>query len=131
MALLFPDSARNVRSIDKSLRNSLNDFNNTIRGWSEPASVKVAYQTETQFVTKPRLYILAVGVSNYQDRGLTLNFPAKDARDFADVMSLQKGLLYHTITFLRLVLSCLKASHTRPASRRVSYYIHLSGSTSY
>ena len=45
----------------------------------------------------PKLYILAVGVANYQDATMNLHFPAKDAGDFAKAVSAQKGKLYKQV----------------------------------
>ncbi len=42
----------------------------------------------------PKLYVLAIGVSEYQRSVYRLGFPAKDARDFAETMARQKGRLY-------------------------------------
>lgn len=74
-------------------------------GPSRPASVKTPTVNlaapaarADDFVIKPKLYILAIGVSNYQDRELKLGFAAKDADDFAKIMSRQKGELYRDIT---------------------------------
>lgn len=50
-----------------------------------------------EFIIKPKLYILAIGVSNYRDRDLKLGFAAKDADDFANIMLRQKGNLYRDI----------------------------------
>jgi len=50
-----------------------------------------------EFVVKPKLYVLAVGVSEYQDPALKLEYPAKDARDFAQAMLAQKGRLYRDV----------------------------------
>jgi WD40 repeat protein len=49
------------------------------------------------FEIKPKLYVLAVGVSNYADPKLKLGFAAKDAGDFAAAMSRQKGGLYRDV----------------------------------
>jgi WD40 repeat protein len=49
------------------------------------------------FEIKPKLYVLAVGVSNYADPKLKLGFPAKDASDFAAAMERQKGGLYRDV----------------------------------
>ena len=46
---------------------------------------------DVQFEIRPKLYVLAVGVSNYANPDLKLGFPAKDARDFADAWLRQKG----------------------------------------
>ena len=51
-----------------------------------------------QFEIRPKLYVLAVGVSNYADPKLKLGFPAKDAQDFADAWTRQKGTLYRDVT---------------------------------
>jgi WD40 repeat protein len=47
-----------------------------------------------EFDAKPKLYVLAVGVSSYTDTNLKLSFAAKDAGDFAATMERQKGGLY-------------------------------------
>jgi WD40 repeat protein len=71
---------------------------------SEPATVRVKWagikkraEKRAEFAIKPRLYVLAVGVSKYQDTNLTLGLAAKDARDFANAMSRQKGGLYRDV----------------------------------
>ncbi|RUA17180.1 MAG: hypothetical protein DSY55_02555, partial [Clostridia bacterium] len=46
---------------------------------------------------KPKLYILAVGASKYHDDALALAYPVKDAQDFTDVMTAQKGGLYSDV----------------------------------
>ncbi len=65
---------------------------------SEPATVGVtrigASPAAGGFVIKPKLYVLAVGVSRYQNPALTLGYSAKDAQDFARAMLTQKGRLY-------------------------------------
>lgn len=60
------------------------------------ASVNVTSNND-QFEIRPKLYVLAVGVSNYADPKLKLGFPAKDAQDFADVWTRQKGTLYRDV----------------------------------
>lgn len=49
------------------------------------------------FSIKPKLYILAVGVSKYANTDFNLFFSAKDAKDFAELMLKQKGLLYRDV----------------------------------
>ena len=51
---------------------------------------------------KPKLYLLAVGVSVYQNSALDLEFPAKDATDVAAAWQTQKGQLYRDIEVRRL-----------------------------
>jgi WD40 repeat protein len=47
-----------------------------------------------EMIFKPKLYLLAVGVSTYSNPAFDLGLPAKDARDFVAVWLKQKGLLY-------------------------------------
>jgi WD40 repeat protein len=63
---------------------------------SEAAAVRVRWKGKAE-VFKSTLYILAVGVSEYQNASLRLKYPAKDAADFVSVMSKQKGLLYANV----------------------------------
>ena len=47
---------------------------------------------------RPRLYALVVGVAKYESaRVPPLDFPAKDARDFAQALRTQSGQLYRTV----------------------------------
>jgi WD40 repeat protein len=65
---------------------------------SEPATVRVKWVGESEeFVIKPKLYILSVGVSKYMDQSLKLQFASKDAFDFAEVMKNQSGKLYSDV----------------------------------
>ena len=67
---------------------------------SEPATVTLKWSgrvKEDEFVIKPKLYALAIGVSKYEDKNLTLQFAAKDASDFAESLLKQKGGLYRDV----------------------------------
>jgi Caspase domain len=65
---------------------------------SEPATVRLRWGgAPAEEVPKPRLYVLAVGVSRYQDSRLILSFAAKDASDVAAVLQRQKGRLYRDV----------------------------------
>ncbi len=67
---------------------------------SEPATVRVKWKGKAQkeeFVIKPKLYVLAVGISKYEDKNLTLSFAAKDASDFIAAIQKQKGELYRDV----------------------------------
>ncbi len=64
-------------------------------GSSEAATVRLTWAGAAKapvYVAKPRLYVLAIGVSDYQDKALKLNYPAKDAQDFANALKGQAGL---------------------------------------
>jgi WD40 repeat protein len=68
---------------------------------SEPATVRVKWQGKKQqdeFIIKPKLYVLSVGVSKYQNPDLILGLAAKDAKDFAATMQKQQGGLYREVT---------------------------------
>jgi hypothetical protein len=67
---------------------------------SEPATVKLKWHgkvKDEEFVIKPKLYVLAIGVSKYENKDLTLQFAAKDASDFAESLLKQKGGLYRDV----------------------------------
>ena len=52
---------------------------------------------------RPRLFVLAVGVSDYERVSYRLGLPAKDARDFADLMEKQNDKQYRSVEVRRLV----------------------------
>ena len=68
-------------------------------GASVPAVVNLK---RNEFIFKPTLYILAIGVSKYNNPDLQLQFAAKDAIDFSLSMVQQQGLLYEKVE-LRLL----------------------------
>jgi WD40 repeat protein len=64
---------------------------------SEPATIRLRWKGaagKAEFEIKPKLYVLAVGVSAYQDADLRLNLAAKDALDFTAAWHEQSGRLY-------------------------------------
>jgi len=67
---------------------------------SEPATIRLRWKGSAageQFEIKPKLYVLAVGVSNYQDQNLRLLLAAKDAQDFCAAWNEQQGRLYRGV----------------------------------
>lgn len=76
-------------------------------GVSLPAVVHVsrkdAAPVDVASLLKPKLYVLAVGVSNYLNPAFHLDLPAKDARDFAEALRHQKGLLYADVQVRLLI----------------------------
>ena len=69
---------------------------------SVPATVRVKWHSATaarpeSFVVRPKLYILAVGVSQYADSKFNLKLADKDAGDFVKAMMAQKDLLYREV----------------------------------
>jgi WD40 repeat protein len=64
---------------------------------SEPATIRLRWKgaaAKDAFEIKPKLYVLAVGVSMYQDPDMRLDLAAKDALDFGAAWNEQKGRLY-------------------------------------
>lgn len=69
-------------------------------GWSEPASLDIRWcgQVEEEAAPKPRLFMLAVGVSDYAYSAYNLGLAHKDAQDFANLFTLVKqGGMYRQI----------------------------------
>jgi hypothetical protein len=67
-------------------------------GASEPADFVVNWTGRKDFY-KPNLYVLAIGVSDYDDDTLDLSFAAKDARDFVAAIGAQEERgLYRSVT---------------------------------
>ncbi len=67
-------------------------------GASSPGVVRVRWKGKAaDDVTRPKLYVFAVGVSKYKNPEYTLDFAAKDAGDFASTLALQKGKLYRDV----------------------------------
>lgn len=64
--------------------------------WVTPAT------TTEEIVFKPKLYVLAIGVSDYNNPDFKLGFAAKDAGDFANAVYLQKGNLFSDVILKKL-----------------------------
>jgi WD40 repeat protein len=69
---------------------------------SEAATVNVRWTgtraaSSVAELVKPKLYVLAVGVSQYSNSQFNLKLADKDARDFVNAMLAQKGLLYRDV----------------------------------
>jgi len=70
---------------------------------SEPVTIKLRWGGVTPaMATQPKLYVLAVGVSQYKNPNLTLGLADKDAQDFATAMQRQQGRMYRTVEVKRL-----------------------------
>jgi hypothetical protein len=63
-------------------------------GASAPAAVNLIRDDR---IFKPSLYILAIGVSNYDNPDMRLQFPAKDATDFTQTLMRQVGQIYESV----------------------------------
>jgi len=73
-------------------------------GNSVPATASLNWTGKKQqtFVIKPKLYLLAIGVSDYKDDNLDLNFATKDANDFANTMKKHGKKLYREVVVKKL-----------------------------
>lgn len=72
-------------------------------GWSVASEVKIKWKGAAQTdLYKPTLYVLAIGVSDYQNNDYDLKYAAKDAKDFANSMLQQKGGLYKEVVLKTL-----------------------------
>ena len=67
-------------------------------GSSVPATIQVHWTGKAIVdALKPKLYVLSVGVSKYNNPDYNLNYAAIDATDFAAALELQKGKLYREV----------------------------------
>jgi hypothetical protein len=64
---------------------------------SEPATVHLRWRGQEMNINKPILYVLAIGVSDYDNNSLDLNYAAQDALDFVKVLKEQQSDLYREI----------------------------------
>ncbi|MFA6144230.1 MAG: caspase family protein [Sulfurimonas sp.] len=101
----------NVRAIKPKLDNDIVSLSVTVPkksgtlsivarnrfGYSDPVEFKINYLGNAGEMLKPNLYILSIGVANYQDKSIALEYSAKDANDFANVFKKQQGKLYRDV----------------------------------
>jgi uncharacterized caspase-like protein len=74
---------------------------------SEVARLKLTFdgpKPEDSAALKPKLYILAIGVSDYADEGLKLGFAAKDANNFSTALQAQGGGIYGETPVSKILL---------------------------
>ena len=76
--------------------NGISPESNLYLKWAAPAI------TREEFIYKPKLYVLAIGVSDYNSTDLKLGFAAKDASDFSTAINKQKGNLYNDVIIKKL-----------------------------
>ncbi|MEN8219003.1 MAG: caspase family protein [Pseudomonadota bacterium] len=71
---------------------------------SEPATVRLRWQGTTETIKKPTLYVLAVGVGDFDNASVQkLNYAAQDARDLTQLFKAQKNKgLYRDVQIKRL-----------------------------
>jgi len=67
---------------------------------SEPATLRLRWKgpvAKEEFEIKPKLYVLSVGISKYQDPDLRLGLAAKDAQDFGSAWKTYAGPMYRGV----------------------------------
>ncbi|MFH0989401.1 MAG: caspase family protein [bacterium] len=69
-----------------------------VNGYSEPARVSLKWRGKVEKLDiRPKLYLLSIGVSQYQDQELTLALASKDASDFANALRRNGLVLYRDV----------------------------------
>lgn len=70
-------------------------------GTSPEANLYIKWKSseniKKEVIVKPNLFILAIGISNYNKPEYRLTFAAKDAEDFTAALAQQKGRLYNEV----------------------------------
>lgn len=69
---------------------------------SEAALTLVGTRAPAPADYRPALYVLAVGISEYRDAGIRLEFAAKDSRDLSNFLKHQEGGLYRKVELRQL-----------------------------
>ncbi|MHA6299752.1 caspase family protein [Devosia sp. CAU 1758] len=77
---------------------------------SEPASVMVQWNGASS-MTPPRLHVLAVGVDNYYDSRLKLNFATSDARAVGEAFRVAGEKLYQSVEVTTVLDEAVTASN--------------------
>jgi hypothetical protein len=72
-------------------------------GASVPTVIRVTWTGAKQQAGKGNLYVLAAGVSKYDNPDYNLGLAAKDARDFVATLMRQKGALYNDVIVQELL----------------------------
>lgn len=79
---------------------------NSKKAQSEPASIKIRWtgKADAKIDTRKKLYILSIGISNYEDKAFKkgVEYASKDAKDFVDAIYRQKGVFYRDIEVKQL-----------------------------
>lgn len=65
-------------------------------GASEPSSIHVLWRGP-KVEPKPKLYVLAIGITHYHNKDYDLHYAAKDAEDFVAAAKAQKGSIYEDV----------------------------------
>ncbi len=95
---LKPSGARHKTTIRVPSRNCTVSVIVENRFGASPASnIDLEWQGQLQLSIKPNLYILAIGVADYDDDNYDLDYPDDDAKAFVKALEKQEGLLYNQV----------------------------------
>jgi len=90
-------SGRIVQCFDLSEKhNTISVLAKTALNESDPESINVTYEG-SESETKPNLYILTIGISNYLNPDFNLQVADKDAKAIANIFQKQKGKRYNDV----------------------------------
>jgi len=86
------DNCKMVEAIPGENEVSVTAFNssNTVQSYMKTVSFNSKIKPED-----PHLYILAIGIDQYKDTGITLKYAVKDARDIEEKIKVQSATLYN------------------------------------
>ena len=86
------EDCKNVEAIPGENEVSVTAFNssNTVQSYMKTVSFNSKVKPE-----EPHLYILAIGIDQYQDTGVNLKYAVKDARDIEEKIKVQSATLYN------------------------------------
>lgn len=89
--------AGEIRTIDVPIPDHDSEiglFARTKSNAGEVTKIKVVWDGGAAELFKPKLYAVAIGISDYENSNLKLNFAAQDASDFAQAIKRQAGGIY-------------------------------------
>ena len=93
-----------IRPYDQELKIKVFDNYGNISTKTLSFQREVAQPTQTTTRAKPNLWILSIGISQYEDSNLNLQYADNDAKAVAEMMKKQEGSLYAEVNY-RLLLN--------------------------
>ncbi|WP_339746740.1 caspase family protein [uncultured Rubinisphaera sp.] len=84
---------------------------------SQPYSIEVT--SETPKLLKPTLYVVGLGVADYEDESLTLKYPDDDVNGVIDALTLQKGKFYQDVQVEKLINDDVTERNVRRAMKNL------------
>jgi WD40 repeat protein len=84
--------------------------------WSPPGTIRLRW-TGPRTEEDPELYVLAIGVSHYKSKALTLRYADKDAGDFVELLRAQEGRRYRKVNVEPLQNEAAQIPRIREALR--------------